>query len=66
MNICPKIMKTIKKKPKLLKNIIIYGESWFFTCNPVTKDQLMDWRTLYSQILKKAQKSNSEHDDCVF
>ncbi|GFV99942.1 mariner Mos1 transposase [Trichonephila clavipes] len=57
---CTDILAAIKNDPNLLEKVIICDESWFFTYDPETKRQSMQWKTPTSPRAKKARMSKSK------
>lgn len=58
INICSDIMKTLETDPKILRRVIIYDESWFFTYYPWTKQQSMHWKNPNSPRHRKLRWAN--------
>ena len=66
MSICADILQNIENDPKLLENIIICDESWFFHNNPESNCQSMHWKSPSSPRQKKAQQSKSKFKAMMF
>ena len=60
VQVCQDILKQLEITPDLLSRVVTGDESWIFECNPLTKQQSLEWKSASSPRPKKARLFKSK------